>query len=379
MTTKRNRDGHTITAVTPPPSDRLAASLTEQPYDLRDNLEQTIPRRNTVLYLAYGSNLSNETFLGRRGIKPLSQINVQVPRLRLTFDLPGMPYIEPCFANTGLRDPDSDTPPQTIAENVDDEKRPLLSEVVKRKEYHKDRWHKGLIGVVYEVTPDDYAHIIATEGGGSSYQDILVDCYPLPIGNPEVPVPQHPILPPFKAHTLFAPAVSPGQPPPKDGGRFQRPDPSYAQPSARYLKLMTDGASERVLPYEYQDYLHSLRPYTITTARQRVGQFIFLTLWGPLLLSVFGLGKVFADEDGKLPEWLRELSSVFFKAVWASYDSVFKSTFGDGERSVKDDDDDQMNDGTRYAKSPLQSLGSDNKMLSPGSNPEKEHPAAHLV
>jgi hypothetical protein len=39
-----------------------------------------------MLYLAYGSNLSNETFRGNRGIKPLSQVNVQVPSLRLTLD-----------------------------------------------------------------------------------------------------------------------------------------------------------------------------------------------------------------------------------------------------------------------------------------------------
>ena len=36
-------------------------------------------------------------------------MGVFVPELRLTFDLPGIPYAEPCFAGTQYRDPS--TPP----------------------------------------------------------------------------------------------------------------------------------------------------------------------------------------------------------------------------------------------------------------------------
>ena len=337
MNFKRTRPGQHDQAPRPTPT-RLAASLTDPSYDLHEYPEQRELKRDTVLYLAYGSNLSNETFRGSRGIKPISQVNVQVPSLRLTFDLPGLPYAEPCFANTGRRDPKNDPPAEPKLGGVDNEKTPLLQGKDKDG-YRKDRWHKGLIGVVYEVTPEDYAHIIQTEGGGSSYQDILVDCHPFPIDSPEVAVPQNPTLPPFKAHTLFAPAVSPGEPPPKDGGRFQRPDSSYAQSSARYLKLMTDGAAELGLPYEYQDYLHSLRPFTITTAKQRVGSFVFLSIWAPFILLVFAMGRMFADDEGRLPPWLRELSGAIFKAVWASYDSFFKGVFGDGERTITDGDD----------------------------------------
>ena len=137
--------------------ERLEASLDDVPLDtdqLASLSRGAQEKQKTVLYLAYGSNLCNETFLGKRAIRPLSQINVMVPSLRLTFDLPGIPYSEPCFANTALRSPDA-------LDHDDDD-------------YHKNRWHKGLIGVVYEVTLSDYAHIIATEGGGSSYKDILV-------------------------------------------------------------------------------------------------------------------------------------------------------------------------------------------------------------
>jgi len=337
----RSRRAPKDTDRAPQPSNvRLAASLHETPYNLEDLVEQAKAKSDTVLYLAYGSNLSNETFRGNRGIKPISQVNVQVPSLRLTFDLPGLPYAEPCFANSGARDPNND-PPAQPASHPDNEKTPLLGDGTRGMDgYKKDEWHKGLIGVVYEVTTKDYAHIIATEGGGSSYHDVLVDCHPFFSSDPCAPVPQNPTSPAFKAHTLFAPAAPPGQDPPKDGGRFQRPDTSYAQPSARYLKLITDGAAELDLPYEYRDYLQSLRPYTITNSKQRIGQFVFLALWFPLVQFIFLMSPMFLDDKGRQPQWLREFSGAIFKAVWASYDGFFKPMFGDGERSITDGGDD---------------------------------------
>ncbi|KAK4999042.1 hypothetical protein LTR66_001850 [Elasticomyces elasticus] len=327
----------------------------ERPGDLV-HLSQPEAQRGTVLYLAYGSNLSVETFRGKRGIKPLSQINVQVPSLRLTFDLPGIPYAEPCFANSGRRDPLNDPPSSStpLELSTTNEKTPLLLQPVpKTSEYNKDAWHKGLIGVVYEVTPSDYAHIIATEGGGSSYTDILVPCHPFSSSDPSAPVPQDPSTPSFHAHTLFAPARDPNAPPPKDGGRFQRPDTSYAQASARYLKLITDGAAECGLPHEYQDYLHRIRPYTVTTNKQRLGQYIFLGIWVPIVMFVFMLQRMFQDEHGRSPEWLRLFLGGIFRAVWASYDGWFRDTFGDGERTVEEDGDDRGAsgiDGGRHAE-----------------------------
>lgn len=300
-----------------PSQERLDASLEDAPIDT-DKLVVTnhaVPpeKEKTVLYLAYGSNLCNETFRGVRGIRPLSQVNVLVPSLRLTFDLAGIPYAEPCFANSALRIPDASV-------SVD-------------SDYHKDRWHKGLVGVVYEVTLSDYAHIIATEGGGSAYHDILIDCYVLPHADT---VPTTPASEPFKAHTLFAPMKT------DDGesrstDRNSRPDPSYAQPSARYLKLITDGAAECELPAEYQDYLHDIRPYTITSKKQAMGKALFLSIWYPIIMMIFSLGRQFQDDKGRSPEWLAALSAMVFKGMWVCYDGVFKPVFGDGERTVGDE------------------------------------------
>lgn len=318
----------------PPSTSRLESSRNERPYCLSQFVEEASSKQQnheTILYLAYGSNLAASKFRGERGIKPLSQINVQVPELRMTFDLPGIPYTEPCFANSARRDPNND-PPRETSTAAYNEKSALLQG--KKPDYRKNRWHKGLIGVVYEVTPKDYAHIIATEGGGSGYQDILVDCHPFVSSDPSEPVPQNPTLPPFKAHTLFAPAVPERDEP--DNHR-RRPDPDYAQASARYLKLITDGAEECNLPYEYQDYLLSLQPYTITTKKQRMGQIAFSATWVPVVMLMFSFTKMFTDRNGQLPDWAKKLFAAVFQAVWTSYDNAYKPMFGDGERTLGDD------------------------------------------
>nr|POE63184.1 gamma-glutamyl cyclotransferase glik [Quercus suber] len=329
---------HVLPLVGTSADDRGLAALPAETYDVpsysssKASLEyysRSEAERNTVLYLAYGSNLSNKTFIGNRGIRPLSAVNVQVPSLRLTFDLPGIPYVEPCFANSGRRDPEND--PSSTYDSAS-----VWNGKTGQNGYRKDRWHKGLIGVVYEVSLKDYAHIIATEGGGASYDDILVDCHPFASSDVTAPVPQDPTQPSFKAHTLFAPAT------PRDSlscdsvGRYQRPDPSYAQASARYLKLLTDGAAERGLPYEYQHYLQSLHSYTITTRRQQAGKVLLVGLWLPVISFLFILGKIFAGPDGRTPPWLAKAMTTIFNRVWSSYDNVFKKTFGDGERTVGD-------------------------------------------
>ncbi len=317
-----------------PSQQRKAQSRREQPFHIKkgnpQELEGGPDHPDTVLYLAYGSNLSAQTFQGTRGIRPLSQVNVVVPELVMTFDLAGLPYIEPCFANTAYR---QSPPPTSPSEK---------SHLIKRPpKYHKTRWKKGLVGVVYEVTKADYAHIIATEGGGASYKDVLVSCHELPPNEPTVP--QFPTSSPFRAHTLYSPSLPPGDTPER-GGRFSRPDPNYAQASARYLKLITDGADEHALPREYKDYLHQLRPYTMTTRKQRLGGWIFSMVWLPLITAVFGLYSVFGDESGQAPAWLVALSGAIFRGMWTSYDGVFIKLFGDGERTLYEDEDDDNAD-----------------------------------
>lgn len=327
------------------------------------------PTTSSVLYLAYGSNLSSETFLGRRGIRPISSIVVSAPSLRLVFDLPGIAYKEPCFANTALRKvpkPPGLPPGVPDVPDVPDLPKPPRGAFPSppAAEAHGDReWKQGLIGVVYEVTAEDFSRIIQTEGGGASYQDILVPCIEIPKpapGIPERPPPRIPDLPrPFLAHTLYAPRIpkKPDDDDEDDGDDGEktpwdklkdnikerwrnmllqpvRPDPEYAQPSARYLQLILDGAAEHDLPYEYVEWLESLQPYTITTRFQTVGQYLFLGLILPWMLLFFALQWYFSDEHGRVPVWFTLGAETFFRLIWALYDRGFKPVFGEGERTV---------------------------------------------
>ncbi|KAI9683314.1 MAG: hypothetical protein M1829_005384 [Trizodia sp. TS-e1964] len=272
----------------------------------------------TLIYLAYGSNLSASVFQGRRGIKPLSQTVVVVPELTLAFDLPGIPYVEPCFANVHYRSkPGTEVVTETNA---------LLGDASDPHNRNKNRWQKGLVGVAYEVTEQDFARIVATEGGGASYQNIIVDCYPLAPGDS---VPEVPKARPFKAHTLHVPPGS------NSRGRAKRPDPNYAQASPRYLKLLTSGAQEHDFPQEYRTFLSAIQPYIITQTRQKIGRWVFFAIWAPVIISLFALERLFADKQGRSPPWLVRYGGAIFVGVWTSYDLFFRRLFGDGERTSR--------------------------------------------
>lgn len=339
----------------------LAASL-DRDESLPDKIsvqqEHGVPvqeTEKTVLYLAYGSNLATKTFRGVRGIKPLSQISVLVPELRLTFDLPGLPYAEPCFAGTQYRDVSQKDHLERDSESEElSEKAALMGQSPDTSGYHKRRWHKPLIGVVYEVTVADYAKIIASEGGGRGYRNGVIDCHPFPESyDSSDPVPDFPTTPAFQAHTLLSPSAYDARCRTQSQKSSQlisapalslwyticlhvRPDPDYAQPSARYLGLIKTGAAEHDLPISYQQYLAQIRTYHVTTTRQKIGKAIFLLLWIPWVLLALKLTKACARPGGWSPPWLVAMTNILFSAIWASYDWFFAWAFGNGERTLTD-------------------------------------------
>ncbi|CAK7237110.1 hypothetical protein SCUCBS95973_009836 [Sporothrix curviconia] len=332
----------------------------------------------TVLYLAYGSNMAAATFEGTRKIKPLSAVTVSAPTLRLTFDLPGLPYREPCFANTAFRKPPKSPVPIPAPPGPPGPIKPPKAETAKAETAEAGRakrtsagdpvWDGPLYGVVYEVTRDDYARIIATEGGGASYQDVLVPCF---VVAPRMGVPEKPALPvpvrPFLAHTLCAPML-PSEPPSDephgnahgnddddddDDSWFARhwkaflkwtamrgrPNPDYAQPSARYLGLLTAGAAEHELPQAYQDWLASLQPYTITSRRQTIGSLLLILAFLPFILVLVAVNWLPKKKGstGRMSPAMMVAMGAFFKSIWWLYDHVFKPVFGDGERTQEEE------------------------------------------
>ncbi|GAP83392.1 putative gliotoxin biosynthesis protein [Rosellinia necatrix] len=395
-------------AVAPPPSPKSYPPISSIPRTSPERLAQASAdggddagekkeeEEKTILYLAYGSNLCAETFLGMRKIRPLSQINVSAPAFDLCFDLPGIPYMEPRFANTRPRklpipipNPPKFPPllppsPSSLSSSLSPRSSSRRRTRSRRRNEDEDEdegeddghdssgsvgggdddggdddegaprpttWTKGLYGVVYEVTPEDYANIIKTEGGGRGYHDVLTPCVELP---PAVRVPEHPPIPdlprPFLAHTLFAPPLPGLDDDDDDDGnssrarrwaptwlrRLARPvhRPGDAEASARYLKLIRDGAREHGLPADYRAYLGSFAAYAATTARQRAGRALFLLCAAPALVLVLSLSRLLADRrDGRVPAWLGLATNACMNLLWAAYDAVFRPLFGDGERT----------------------------------------------
>lgn len=298
-----NTLGWLLTCITP----KSVASVSKA------GVDGVLPKGSTgpnMLYLAYGSNLNSATFEGRRGIKPVSATVVSVPALRLSFNLPGIPYLEPRFANV-----------QSISGRPEPGEATALLSQVYRDGQEDDNPDSSLVGVVYEVTSTDFATIIATEGGGASYQDVVVDCFPITSS------PSASSAEPLKAHTLLAP---------ESKIRLQP-----AQASARYLGLISNGAVEHGLPLSYRNHLARYKPYQITSTRQRIGRAVFGSIWLPIVFSVFGLSRLAQGPGGRAPAWATSVSGMMFKTMWLSYDWGFKHIFGEGEHTIGDAEEDE--------------------------------------
>jgi hypothetical protein len=73
----------------------------------------------------------------------------------------------------------------------------------------------------------------------------------------------------------------------------------------------------------------------MTSARQRWGRTLFMLMWAPAMMIIFGLRRRVSDAKGKPPAWFLALSTMMFKGMWGSYDLGFRLVFGEGERTVK--------------------------------------------
>ncbi len=160
-----------------------------------------------IWYFAYGSNMQPATFAGRRGITPTRTLAARAPGWRLVLDKPPLVPIGESFANI-----------VPVADAV-------------------------TYGVLYEVTPDDLAHIDLTEGvliGSYARHEIAVE----PLGGAG----------PSRAFTLVADTHAP-----------------ELQPSEYYMALLIEGAVVHGLPDEWIAMLRSV-PTCVASAEARLGR-----------------------------------------------------------------------------------------------------------
>jgi hypothetical protein len=146
-------------------------------------------------YFAYGSNMEAGTFRGRRNIEPLRALPARAPGWRLVLDKPTLLAVGEAVANI-VRDPGAE-----------------------------------VLGVLYEVTADDLAHIELTEGVRIGvYQRVDVPVVSLTVPPLEV-----------MAASLSSPR--------RDASR---------RPSQRYMACVIRGAEEHGLPAAWIEYLRSV-------------------------------------------------------------------------------------------------------------------------
>lgn len=85
---------------------------------------------------------------------PLRIARVRLPGWILALNIPGLPYSEPTFTSIAER---KSTPP----------------------EYISSASPPDVTGIAYLVTLKQYVQVIASEGGGTAYDDIEVDALPV--------------------------------------------------------------------------------------------------------------------------------------------------------------------------------------------------------
>lgn len=154
-----------------------------------------------VYNFAYGANLHPDTLSGRRKIRPLESIPGVLEGWQLTFDLRGIPAVEPCFGN--------------IKENPNSE----------------------VHGVLHKMTSKQFKHLMATEGGSGvdengyipykvhvhAYDGRMIEAYALVVRQTSPAILCH-----------------------------------HAIPSARYIGLLRNGAIHHKIHPLYIEYLQSL-------------------------------------------------------------------------------------------------------------------------
>ncbi|KAI0107198.1 hypothetical protein GGR51DRAFT_159358 [Nemania sp. FL0031] len=246
------------------------------------------PPKKSVWYLAYGSNLASTKFVKDRGIVPQDVKVVAVPGFTLAMDSAGFPYREPSFAS--IRPLDLNAYPKEIE----------------------------LLGTAYLVSPEQYARIIASEGGGIAYREARVGVKTF-LHNNEKPN-RDATAEDLIARTLVTMLQ-------------RRPDP---RPSERYLNLIIDGAAEANYPDRYQQHLRTLVSYQPpSNGYRRIGAATFLSLWVPVMVLMEMVTKVSikvkGDNQGRAPNSVIWLVRAVMFIMWWHHDKIHAPIWGRGD------------------------------------------------
>ncbi|KAG0201225.1 hypothetical protein BGX28_005903 [Mortierella sp. GBA30] len=268
----------------------------------------------TLWYLAYGSNMDPRVLTGRRKIQPLESKTVVVPEYWLSFDVGGIPFIEPCFASILKRD-QSKVHERDYALFVHERCR-YGQQFVWHEDQPEQCYPPVLQGVVHKITHREWQLIVQSEGGlghdvPTGYDHIEVECK---VVNSDEHV---------FAHVLTARPLSIS---------------TRCQPSARYKSLLTAGAAHHNLDPAYQEYLLRILPYECTGLRSLLARLVFVIFNIPMLLAYTLLLKrnkgVPADQRIPPPYWMAWYFDKASRFSNAAHDNIVAPIFGSGRCST---------------------------------------------
>jgi hypothetical protein len=214
-----------------------------------------------VYNFAYGSNMCSDVLTGRRKIKPVESIPGVLEGWQLTFDLRGVPGVEPAFGNIK---------PNPTAE---------------------------IHGLLHKMTGEEFKYLLTTEGGGGERDTGYIPTL-LPVLAYDGRV--------IQAYALVVRQNSPAI------------HQQHHLPSNRYLNLLVRGAKHHGVEESYIEYLESL-PFH-TKSKPVLALMIFellllLLLYAPIYLPVL----VFWIATGKFRKFRPWLFQLLSTSIWALY------------------------------------------------------------
>jgi len=224
----------------------------------------------SVWVFAFGSNMERSVLEVRRMIKPAESVAAIAPGHMLTFNQPGLPYREPCFATIEPL-PQNNTKDASNGGGGN-------SNSDKNEEQEEDKAHRPVHGVAHLMTSTQWEYYKETEGAagqsdkGYGIVEVEVEAYD---GRK------------FLASTLMTQ--------PKTIAALKG---RKAVPSLRYLTLLRNGAAEHKLDAEYQEYLNKLSHYEPHGLGGKIGAVLMAVVAYGLLFPAFGLMRIYRKVKG---------------------------------------------------------------------------------
>ncbi|KAF9953291.1 hypothetical protein BGZ65_004773 [Modicella reniformis] len=268
----------------------------------------------TLWYLAYGSNMNPKVFTDWRKIQPLESKAVVVPDYWLSFDLCGVPFLEPCFASI-LKKDTSRLRDKSYAVFVHERCCYGRKFVWDEKNPEEHSYPPMLHGVAHKITQRDWDLVVQSEGGWghdvpTGYDHILVNCK---VVNSNEQITAHVLAARPKALT------------------------TRSQPSLRYKNVLTAGAAHHNLDPAYQDYLATIIPYRCKGLRSRLASLLFMIFNVPQLIAFAFIlrrnrGKP-APECTQPPFWMAWYYDKASRFSNSAHDYIVAPILGSGKSS----------------------------------------------